>query len=195
MLDAIKHGLANLINFSGRDARQTFWYYMLFLVVLQFVVGILAAIPMYVTIFTNVFEAASAGADPDLAISQMANDLTEHMPLQIMMSSAIAIISTLLFVASFVRRLHDAGYSGWIVLVPVATQIFSVVYSYMMLDVIMETMASAADPTNQANAYAAQLEVAPYSAVGYIGYLVVIVFGVLKSQDGPNKYGETSVSY
>ena len=30
MLDAIKHGLGNIINFTGRDARQPFWYYVLF---------------------------------------------------------------------------------------------------------------------------------------------------------------------
>ena len=30
MLAAIKHNLANLFNFTGRDARQTFWYYVLF---------------------------------------------------------------------------------------------------------------------------------------------------------------------
>ena len=34
MLGAIKYNLANLTNFSGRDARQTFWYYVLFLVII-----------------------------------------------------------------------------------------------------------------------------------------------------------------
>ena len=48
MLDAIRHGLANLLNFSGRDARQTFWYYVLFVYVVTTVVTVLAMIPAMV---------------------------------------------------------------------------------------------------------------------------------------------------
>ncbi|MHA7818343.1 MAG: DUF805 domain-containing protein [Erythrobacter sp.] len=195
MLEAIKYNLANLTNFAGRDARQTFWYYMLFLVVLQFGVGIIIAIPMYVAIFSNVFDAVSSGADPDAAMGTMVADMTEHLSFQVMASSALAIFSTVLFLAAFVRRLHDAGFSGWIAAIPVATQIFSVVYNYAMLDVVLEAMAQSMNPANQSNAYAMQLEVAPWSVVGYIGYLVVIIFGVLKSQDGPNKYGDEPVRY
>jgi hypothetical protein len=35
MLGAIKYNLSHLLDFSGRDARQTFWYYVLFLVMLD----------------------------------------------------------------------------------------------------------------------------------------------------------------
>lgn len=195
MLEAIKYNLANLTNFAGRDARQTFWYYVLFLVVIQFVVGIIVAIPMYVAIFSNVFDAVSSGADPDAAMGSMVADLTEHMSFQVLASSALAILSTLLFLAAFVRRLHDGGFSGWIAAIPVATQLFSVVYSYMMLDAVLEAMVMSANPANQTNAYAMQLEVAPWSAVGYLGYVVVIIFGALKSQEGPNQYGDKPVSY
>lgn len=195
MLGAIKYNLANLTNFSGRDARQTFWYYVLALVVLQFVVGIAVAIPMYVAIFNSVFDAIANGADPDMATASMMADMSEHLSFQVLASAAVSIFTTLLFVAAFVRRLHDAGFSGWIALIPVATQMFSVIYSYMMLDQVMEAMVMAADPANQANAYAAQLEVAPWSVVGYIGYIVVIIFGSLKSQNGPNQYGDKPVSF
>ena len=195
MLEAIKYNLANLTNFAGRDARQTFWYYVLFLVVLQFGIGILVAIPMYVAIFSNVFDAASSGADPDAAMGSMVADISEQMSFQIMASTAVTIFTTILFVAAFARRLHDAGFTGWIAAIPVATQIFSIVYTYLMIDVVLETMAESMNPANQSNAYTAQLEVAPWSAVGYIGYLVVVIFGVLKSQDGPNRYGDAPVSY
>lgn len=195
MLEAFKYNLANLTNFAGRDARQTFWYYVLFLVVLQFGIGILVSIPMYVAIFSNVFDAVSSGADPDTAMGSMVADITEQMSFQIMASTAVTIFTTILFVAAFVRRLHDAGFTGWIAAIPVATQIFSIVYTYLMIDVVLETMADSMNPANQSNAYTAQLEVAPLSAVGYIGYLVVIIFGVLKSQDGPNRYGDAPVSY
>lgn len=57
MLGAVKYNLANLANFKGRDARQTFWYYVLFLVIVQFAVSMVFTIPMYVSMFTGVFEA------------------------------------------------------------------------------------------------------------------------------------------
>ncbi|MBD3814359.1 MAG: DUF805 domain-containing protein, partial [Betaproteobacteria bacterium] len=61
MLGSIKYNLANLANFNGRDARQTFWYYVLFLVVIQFGAGIIAAIPMYSQIFSSAFNGAQSG--------------------------------------------------------------------------------------------------------------------------------------
>ena len=39
------------------------------------------------------------------------------------------------------------------------------------------------------NAYAAQAQMDALGLVGYIGYAVIIGFGVLKSQDGANRYG------
>ena len=47
----------------------------------------------------------------------------------------------------------------------------------------------------QVNPYAMQAEMGLPGMVGYIGYLVVIIFGVLKSEDGPNQYGEEPVRF
>ena len=57
MLNAIKYNLSNLTNFEGRDARQTFWYYVLIIVVVQYAIQIFASIPMYVSMFSNMFAA------------------------------------------------------------------------------------------------------------------------------------------
>ena len=195
MLGSIKYCLAHLTDFSGRDARQTFWYYVLFLFILQFVIGIIIAIPMYVSIFSTVFEGISEGGDPGLMIERMATQLAGQMRFQIVANSILAILSTLFFIAAFVRRLHDAGFTGWIAAIPVATQVFGVVYAFMTMEAVLEVMVEAMNPANQQNAYAMQMEAAPYTAVVYIGYLVVIGFGVLKSQDGPNRYGEAPVRF
>ena len=45
MLGSIRYNLANILNFHGRDARPTFWYYVLFLFILQVAIGMVAAIP------------------------------------------------------------------------------------------------------------------------------------------------------
>jgi uncharacterized membrane protein YhaH (DUF805 family) len=43
MLASIKYNLSHLLDFSGRDARQTFWYYVLFLFIVYWFVLALSA--------------------------------------------------------------------------------------------------------------------------------------------------------
>ena len=198
MLNAIRYNLANLANFHGRDARQTFWYYVLFLVVLQFVIGIIASIPMYVTMFSAIFDAASQGGDPDTAVLAMVNDMVDQVRIQVVIGVVLSVITACLIVASFMRRLHDAGFTGWIVLIPLATQAFSIAYSFTYLDrmeeLMTQSMANAVNNTG-GDPFAMQAEMGTLGLVGWIGYIVVIGFGVLPSKDGPNKYGDEPVSY
>ena len=37
MLKVIKHCMANLTNFAGREPRTTFWFFVLFLIIAQVV--------------------------------------------------------------------------------------------------------------------------------------------------------------
>lgn len=198
MIDAIKYSLANVTNFEGRDARQTFWYYVLFLVVLQFLVSIIASIPMYVTMFSAIFDAASQGADPEIAVQAMIGDMVEQVRVQVIVGMVIGVIVALLIIASFVRRLHDAGFSGWIVLLPLATQAFSMIYSFTYLDrmeeLMIESMSTVATGGGN-DPLAMQAEMGGFGLVGWIGYIIVIIFGCLKSQDGPNKYGDAPVRF
>ena len=46
MLKAIKHGLGNLLNFGGRDARQAFWYYVLFVYLVMTAISMIVIVPM-----------------------------------------------------------------------------------------------------------------------------------------------------
>ena len=45
MLPAVKYSIANVTNFAGRDARQTFWYYVLFLFLVQIEISVVAVEP------------------------------------------------------------------------------------------------------------------------------------------------------
>jgi uncharacterized membrane protein YhaH (DUF805 family) len=195
MIESVKHCLAHVTSLNGRDARQTFWYYVLFLFGLQMVIGVLIAIPMYVMMFSQMFDAIAQGADPESMSVRMIEGLSDQLRFQLIASAILTVLSTLIFVAAFVRRLHDAGFSGWIAAIPVVTQLFSVIYLFTTMDAVLDIMGEAMNPANQHNAFALQAEAAPYSAIGYIGYLVVIGFGVLKSQDGPNRYGEAPVRF
>ena len=92
MLGAIKYNLKHLLDFSGRDARQTFWYYILFLVVLQFLVGMIAIIPSMVTIMGDTFTAAiSASISSSLAPLLAAVKVS---PMMVTMEGMMAIMPT-----------------------------------------------------------------------------------------------------
>lgn len=195
MLGSIKYNLSHLTDLTGRDARQTFWYYAFFLVLVEIVVGFAATIPSYAGMFGEALSAVRDGDDEQAITMAMMTRMGEMMKLQALIAVITGIVTTLLFVAAFVRRLHDAGFAGWIVIIPVATKLFSLVYSYTAMDRIIGAMESAALSGEVAQIAAIQAEAAPYGAIGWIGYLVVIGFGILKSTDGPNKYGVEPVRF
>ncbi|MBD3730098.1 MAG: DUF805 domain-containing protein [Sphingomonadales bacterium] len=195
MLGSIKYNLANLANFNGRDARQTFWYYVLFLVVIQFGAGIIAAIPMYSQIFSSAFNGAQSGMSEQQMQAMMFAQMGDSLRTQVWVSAAIGVVMTLLLIAAFVRRLHDAGYPGLIVLVPVATYLFSLAYNISNIDNVLAAMEAAAATENPQQALSMQGQMVGAGLVSWIGIIVVIVFGVMKSQAGPNKYGDAPVRY
>ena len=199
MLNSIKYNLSHLTDFTGRDARQTFWFYVLFLVVTQYVIGIVASIPMMVGMFGDAFTAASSGGDPQAMTGVMVENMVGYIETQTYISTTVGLVVVFLIAGSFVRRLHDAGFSGWIALIPIATQVFSLGYGiYILEDVLAmmpEMMAQQAEGGMRTNPMVAQIEAAPLSLIGWIGYLVVIGFGVLKSQEGPNRYGDAPVRF
>ncbi|MEO0907023.1 MAG: DUF805 domain-containing protein [Pseudomonadota bacterium] len=193
MLNAIKHCMGNLTNFAGRDPRTTFWFFVLFLFIAQVVIAQIAAIPIYVATVQGTFEAASQGGDPAATAPAIMAGLAGEFGTLALVNIAVGVIAALLLLAAFVRRLHDAGFSGWIAAIPLAAQAFNSAYAYNSLGRLEEltnaVLAESASGGSQMNAYAAQAQMDALGLVGYIGYAVIIGFGVLKSQDGDNRYG------
>ncbi|QFT77904.1 DUF805 domain-containing protein [Erythrobacter sp. THAF29] len=199
MLNSIKYNLSHLTDFSGRDARQTFWFYVLFLVIVNFAIGLISSIPLYIGMAGQLIDAASSGSSGadrgDEIAAGMVESMSGYIETQAWIAAAVAVVMVGLLLASFVRRLHDGGFPGWIAAIPVATQLFTAVYNIMVVDDVIAIMGDMMKPENQANAMAMQAEVAPYSWVAWIGYLVVIGFGVVGSNQGPNKYGGEPVRH
>jgi uncharacterized membrane protein YhaH (DUF805 family) len=198
MLNAIRYNLTHLVDFKGRDARQTFWYYVLFLVVIQFVVGIIAAIPMYISMFTQAFEAASQGIDQSAVSNMMVDEMIGLMQTQMMISVVIGVVMCGLFAASFVRRLHDAGFTGWIAAGTLAIYIASLIHTITIFDRLEEVMRQSIPGPDGAPAmdpFAMQAEMGVMGLLGWVPLIIVIIFGVMKSNDGPNKYGDSPVSF
>ncbi|WP_271077849.1 DUF805 domain-containing protein [Aurantiacibacter sp. MUD61] len=191
MIQAIKYNLANLTNFSGRDARSTFWWYVLFIVIAQFVVGLLASIPLITAGVGTAMDAAQSGADQATMQAEMMTSMAGAMDTAIWVGVAAEIAVVLLLVASFVRRLHDSGNSGYWAAIPVVTQLAGVYGEITMVDRAKELMVISADPSrmDEMQALQAEMMAAPLTWVPYIGLIVIIVFGVMKSEPGANKYG------
>lgn len=195
MIESVKYNLSNLTNFEGRDARQTFWFYVLFLIILQFVASLIVSIPMMVGMFQGAFEAARSGADPQQLNAAMFEQLEGSLKTQIWISVILGVLSVLLFVAAFVRRLHDSGKPGWLALLAIGPYLAALAINVSSFDKIMASTREAMTATDPNQAMAMQSELYAYSILPWIGYLVVIAFGVMKSDEGANKYGEAPVRF
>ena len=202
MLKSIRYNIANLTNFEGRDARQTFWYWVLAVVVVQYAIAIIASVPMYVAMFSAIFSAISDNPQNIDATAMMMDGMLEDMvhwiKIQIVISSIVGVISAALLAASFVRRLHDGGFSGWLAVIPFAAYFFSLAYNIVFFDQMEDMMRDAMVASFEAqgaNPLAMQAEMGLSGLIGWIAPIIGIIFGAWPSTDGPNKYGETSVSF
>lgn len=195
MFGSIKYNLSHLTDFTGRDARQTFWYYVLFLVVVQVGVGIVLMIPMYIDIFGQAFSAAQSGMSEQEMQAAMFEGMAGGLRTQMYASTILGLVIAALFAASFTRRLHDSGKSGWWTLLALGTYLASLAFNVANIDTVLEITSRSMSVTDPNEALSVQGELYAYSALGWVGYVVVIVFGVMKSDPGPNEYGAEPVRF
>ena len=90
---AISYNLNNLTNFSGRASRSEFWWWILFVWIVNVILGFLINL-------------VTPSSDGTTSLGFLGN-------------VALLVISVIFFLATLavaVRRLHDTGRSGWWVL-------------------------------------------------------------------------------
>ncbi len=127
---SIRHNIAGLTRFSGRDTRAQYWPWAIMLLILDIIAGMFAAAPMLshmMARFANIFAAASHGdkLPPEAVDAQfqgMATTMTADMRTMIFAGIAIHLVFTLLILAATVRRLHDRDWRGWWALLPLPFQ-------------------------------------------------------------------------
>ncbi len=195
MLGAIKYNLSHLLDFNGRDARQTFWYYVLFLVIVQFAISMLATIPIMARMFQVIFEQAQANASEAVVAAQIQATMGGMMGDMIWLSVALAVAQTVLLLAAFVRRLHDSDKSGWWAALAVLGQAAGIFAAIRIAELMPEMMPMSNDPAAIQQMIERQSDFSAYSAAGWLGTIVVVGFGILKSTDGPNRFGEEPVRF
>lgn len=195
MLGSIRYNLANLANFDGRDARQTFWYYVLFLYLIQMVAGMLVAIPMMVTMFSQMFAGIRTGADPDAMNGMMMEAITGPVAASMWLAMGLGAASLLAISASLVRRLHDSDLSGWWALVPGLAYLGYLAWLPRQIAAMEEALAkigSSAKPPSELE----MLQGQEWSMLlAYLPIVLLVIFGVRKSTPGPNRYGEAPVRF
>jgi uncharacterized membrane protein YhaH (DUF805 family) len=194
MFQAIKYGLTNVTNFNGRDARQTFWYFVLFIFVVRFVAGLFVSVPMTARMMGSAFDGARTGVDQAAMQAQMMRSMADMMPTMMWFSVAIGVVTGLLLVASLVRRLHDSDLSGWLVLIPIA--IYALQLSMMpgQIQKVMAMMA-AMDATKPPNPAAMMQGQGWMALLGWLPIVLILIVGLRRSTDGANRYGEEPATF
>jgi uncharacterized membrane protein YhaH (DUF805 family) len=85
-VEAIKRGLSNYVNFSGRSPRWEFWYWVLFVIIASIVASVIDTVLLGVDV-----------AEGDFSPVQTITGLALFIP----------------GIAIGVRRLHDIDRTGW----------------------------------------------------------------------------------
>lgn len=193
MLGSIKYNLRNLTNFSGRDARQTFWYFVLFIAILRWIAGTIIAVPMMIEMFSTMFSAIKQGAQPDALQGQINGQMIGMMQNMVGFSIAIGVVSGILLLAALVRRLHDSDHSGWWAATPAVLFVAALALIPAQLHQAAEIIQTAG--TKPLNPAAMLQQQSGLALIGWVPLIMVIVIGVLKSTPGPNRFGDSSVSF
>ena len=107
-VQSIKHVFGNLTNFKGRARRSEYWWFYLFMVIVSVPLSLLISIPLIVAASSAINSAGPGGELTDSQASAIAGGILATYGLALV----LGLVMFLLQVAVWVRRLHDAGYSG-----------------------------------------------------------------------------------
>jgi len=192
MLGSIKYNLAHLLDFRGRDARQTFWYYVLFVYLLNIGVSLIAIIPGLMRAMSAVM--AAPQQSPEAAELAAQGMMTSMAPGMMWASLIGGVLLLTMLAASLVRRLHDSDLSGWWATLPGAIYAYTLARMPTQMEE-MQSVLSEASTGEGVSANAMQGQFQLETLIGWLPFLMVIILGVRKSSAGPNRYGEAPVRF
>ena len=174
-LEAVKTCLKKYADFKGRARRSEFWWFVLFLILVyiagSFVMSLLAS----------------------LIAEPLGMDASK---LAITLVSLLMLAFALPFFAVLTRRLHDSGRGGWwVALYLVALITYGVCYHYLMWPMLDKM--STTDPFELASQMTEAMMSSPTMAtmmsvtgiLVFILFIILLVFSLLDSKWGVNKYG------
>ena len=192
MFETIRYNLSNLTNFSGRDSRSTFWFYVLFLVIAHMVISFGLSLVAGGAMVVDAFHTAHTGASGMIVQQHLLGGIGGLVRSSMWGSVLLSLVMTVLLAASFTRRLHDSDKPGWVAAATIAMQLLSVVLAIGMINEMGSLFASMKldDPAaTQAVMRAQQAKFVFRGALGWLPTLSVVVFGIWPSSDGDNRHG------
>ena len=189
MVKSVKYALRNLLTFSGRDNRPTFWWYFLAVYLLTVAISMVVAVPMTIGMIADGVSAAQATGGSEAAEAAMQDSMARFMRTTIWLSVITSLLMMLLIATSFVRRLHDAGLTGWIALVPAAINVVMMARMPGQVDTMLAAMkAGAKSPLTASFGTVPGSEL--QMLLGWLPTLMVVGLALLPSSDGANRFGE-----
>jgi uncharacterized membrane protein YhaH (DUF805 family) len=186
MWQAIRRSLGSLGRTDGRESRQAFWFYMLFIVIVRIVLAIAVSVPLAIASFAAASRAAREGVDPHALSARIMHDNSGWLHASVWVALVVGFVTILLVMAACVRRLHDSNRVGLWVLVPLVAYAISLAASFTIGSHLIDAMTMGG--TDPATLKAAR-GTTPYGVFELIALISVIVFGVLPSTAGPNRFG------
>lgn len=124
---SIRHNLAGLGRFSGRDRPGQFWPYAVLLFLLSMIAGFAVIVPAMIDMMVRLQrfliehpEGLPPPSDPyDPSEPALPPELMPDFSGTALPMAAVNLVFVLLLAAAMVRRLHDADRTGWWALMPV----------------------------------------------------------------------------
>ncbi len=192
---AIRHGLVNLTNLRGRDARSAFWYLVLFTYIVSFAISTAVSIPMMGQVMTTAFHQVQISPhDPQAARAMqgaMMGAMGGWLPVLMWVGIGTTVLKLVLLGGSFVRRLHDSGLPGWVALIPFGLEAVILIRIPSQMHRAAEAMQQLqANPSSNPMALTAQQSGSTSGAISWLVILIVIVLAVRQSTVGSNRYGD-----
>jgi uncharacterized membrane protein YhaH (DUF805 family) len=192
MLGSIKYNFRHLLDFSGRDAQPTFWWFVLFVFLLNVAVSVVLIVPFIANLISSMMVAAQTGDQASIQTA-MAVQTGEMMGSMVWLGVVTTLVYVALLAAGFTRRLHDSNLSGLWGLLPLGLQAAATWYTTTRIGELKAMMAQMMSTTDPQAAMAAQSQMSAQSLIGWLPIIAVVVLGIRKSTDGPNRYGEAPV--
>jgi uncharacterized membrane protein YhaH (DUF805 family) len=188
MLASLRHNLARLFVFSGRETRRLFWPYAITVFVGGMIVNILLVVPVMMAAMRRTFTYLQQHPEgfPKTGPGQQPAFPPELMPDMAPAMGGMAIVGLLvllLLAAAVVRRLHDRDRTGWWAALPVPFQVAGVFAAPAAYQAMVHPAA-----TPSALLVASQLNTLAY----WIAFIALIVMLVGESSRGSNRFGEAA---
>ena len=186
---SIRHNLARLLSFSGRQTRGQFWPYAIFLFILSAFAGVLLWVPIMVDMFVRIQRYAiehpegppiePGPYDPNAPLS-FPPELMPDFSAMILPMALVNLIFVLLLAAAIVRRLHYRDRSGFWALLPVPFMIFGQLKAPQMT-----AMFTKGPPSGQMMSL-----MMLNSLIYWVVLIALIILLVQEGTNGPNRFGE-----